>query len=83
MRFEERDVCFAPVFHARNYAVSAIFMLTVLPALMGLLIPLYLVVTVLTLGRGRPKQEVGCAIKRLCYVATHFGRGNDDATLVI
>ena len=83
MRFEERDVCFAPVFHARNYTVSAIFMLTVLPALMGLLIPLYLVVTVLTLGRGRPKQEVGCAIKRLLYVATHFGRGNDDATLVI
>ncbi|MAM66674.1 MAG: hypothetical protein CL702_09865 [Chloroflexi bacterium] len=83
MRFEERDVCFAPVFHSRNYAVSAIFMLTVLPALMTLLIPLYLVVTVLTLGRGRPKQEVGCAIKRLWYVATHFGRGNDDATLVI
>ena len=83
MRFEERDVCFAPVFHSRNFAVSIIFMLTILPALLSLLIPLYLVVTVLTLGRGRPKQEVSCAIKRLWYVATHFGRGNDDASLVL
>ena len=83
MRFEERDVCFAPVFHARNFAVSVIFMLTALPALMSLLIPLYLVVTVLTLGHGRPRQEVSCAIKRIWYVATHFGRGNDDATLVL
>jgi hypothetical protein len=83
MRFEERDVCFAPVFHSRNISVSVIFMLTILPALMSLLIPLYLVVTVLTLGRGRPRQEVSCAIKRLWYVATHFGRGNDDASLVL
>ena len=68
MRFEEREVCFAPVFHARNLALCAIFMLIVLPALLALLIPLYLVIMVLTLGRGRPKEEVGCAIKRIwCY----------------
>ena len=83
MRFEEREVCFAPVFHARNLALCAIFMLIVLPALLALLIPLYLVIMVLTLGRGRPKEEVGCAIKRIWYVAGHCRRGNDDASLVL
>ena len=83
MRFEEREVCFAPVFHARNLALCAIFMLIVLPALLALLIPLYLVIMVLTLGRGRPKEEVSCAIKRLWYVASHCRRGNDDASLVL
>jgi hypothetical protein len=38
---------------------------------------------VLTLGRGRPKEEVGCAIKRIWYVASHCRRGNDDASLVL
>jgi hypothetical protein len=38
---------------------------------------------VLTLGRGKPKEEVGCAIKRLWYVASHCRRGNDDASLVL
>jgi hypothetical protein len=38
---------------------------------------------VLTLGRGKPKEEVSCAIKRLWYVASHCRRGNDDATLVL
>ena len=65
MRFEERDVCFAPVFHARNFALCAIFILIVLPAFLAILIPLYLVIMVLTLGRGKPKEEVACAIKRL------------------
>ena len=83
MRFEEREVCFAPVFHARNLALCAIFMLIVLPALLALLIPLYLVIMVLTLGRGRPKEEVGCAIKRIWYVASHCRRGNDDSSLVL
>ncbi len=83
MRFEEREVCFAPVFHARNLALCAIFMLIVLPALLALLIPLYLVIMVLTLGRGRPKEEVGCAIKRIWYVTSHCRRGNDDASLVL
>ena len=83
MRFEERDVCFAPVFHARSFVLCAIFMLIVLPALLVLLVPLYLVILVLTLGRGRPKEEVSCAIKRLWYVASHCRRGNDDATLVL
>ncbi len=83
MRFEERDVCFAPVFHARNFALCAILILIVLPALLALLIPLYLVIMVLTLGRGKPKEEVSCAIKRLWYVASHCRRGNDDAALVL
>ena len=83
MRFEEREICFAPVFHARGFLVSAVFILTIVPALLSLLIPLYLAVTVLTLGRGKPRQEVGCAIKRLWYVAVHCGRGNDDASLVL
>ena len=83
MRFEERDVCFAPVFHARNVVVCALFILIVFPALLALLIPLYLLVLVLTLGRGKPRQEVGCAIKRLWYVAAHCRRGNYDATLVL
>ena len=83
MRFEDREVCFAPVFNARNFVVCAIFTLTIVPALLGILIPIYLVVTVFTLGRGKPRQEVSCAIKRLWYVAAHCGSGNDDSTLVL
>ena len=83
MRFEEREICFAPVFNGLNFAVCAVFILTIVPALLSLLIPIYLVVTILTLGRGKPKQEVSCAIKRLWYVATHCGKGNGDATLVL
>ena len=83
MRFEERDVCFAPVFHARSFVLCAIFILIVLPALLVLLVPLYLVILVVTLGRGKPKEEVSCAIKRLWYVASHCRRGNDDASLVL
>ena len=83
MRFEERDVCFAPVFHARSFALCAIFILIVLPALLTLLVPLYLVILVRTLGRGKPKDEFSCAIKRLWYVASHCRSGNDDATLVL
>ena len=82
MRFEERDVCFAPVFHARSFVLCAIFILIVLPALLVLLVPLYLVILVLTLGRGKPKEEVSCAIKRLWYVASHCRRGNDDALMI-
>ena len=83
MRFEEREVCFAPVFYSRSFVLCAIFILIVLPALLVLLVPLYLVILVLTLGRGKPKEEVSCAIKRLWYVASHCRRGNDDASLVL
>ena len=83
MRYEEREVCFAPVFAARGFITCVLFNLLIVPALLSLLIPFYLLVVLVTLGRLRPRQEVSCAIKRVWYVATHCGTGNDDAALVL
>ena len=83
MRFEEREICFAPVFAARGFIKCVLFILLIVPPLLTLLIPLYLLVVLVTFGRRRPRHEVSCAIKRVWYVATHCGAGNDDSTLVI
>ena len=83
MRYEEREVCFAPVFGARGTVQCILLNLTFVPAMLTILLPLWLVVVVVTLGRRRPRGEVTCAIKRLWFRATHCRRGNGDAAIVL
>ncbi len=81
--FEEREVCFAPVFVPRGVLKCILLKITVVPAMLSILIPLWVVVVLVTFGRGRPRREVTCAIKRLWYRTRHCGRGNDDSTIVL
>ena len=81
--YEEREVCFAPVFVPRGILKCFLLIIIVVPAMFSILIPLWVVVVLFTLGRGRPRREVTCAIKRLWYRARHCGGGNDDSGLVL
>ena len=83
MSYEDRDVCFAPVFGARSFIVCFLINITFVPVMLTILLGLYPIVILLTLGRGKPREEVACALKRLWFVATHCGKGNDDSTLVL
>ena len=83
MSYEDRDVCFAQVFGARSFIVCFLIDITFVPVMLTILLGLYPIVFLLTLGRGKPREEVACALKRLWFVATHCGRGNDDSTLVL
>ena len=83
MSYEDRDVCFAPVFGARSFIVCFLLNITIVPVLLTTLLVLYPFVFLLTLARRKPREEVACALKRLWFVATHCGKGNDDSTLVL
>ena len=74
---------FAPVFGARSFIVCFFLNITIVPVLLTILLGLYPIVFLLTLARRKPREEVTCALKRLWFVATHCGRGNDDSTLVL
>ncbi len=81
--FEEREVCFAPVFVPRSILKCVFLRITVVPAILSILLPLWIVVFLVTFGLGIPRREVTCAITRLWYRARHCRRGNDDSTLVL
>ena len=81
--YEEREVCFAPVFVRRGILKCILLIIIVVPAMFSILVPLWVVVVLFTLGRGRPSREVTCAIKRLWYRARHCVGGNDDSALVL
>ena len=81
--YEEREVCFAPVMVPRGVLKCILLNITVVPAMLSILIPLWVIVVLVTLGRGRPRREVTCAVKRLWYRARHCGRGNDDSAIVL
>ena len=83
MSFEDREVCFAPVFSGRGLIKSIFLNVTFVPAMLSLLLPLFVIVSVLTLGRSRPRGELTCAIKRVWYQARHCPTGNETATLVL
>ena len=83
MSYEDRDVCFAPVFGARSFLLCVLLNITIVPVLLSILILLLAAVVLFTLGRRRPREEVSCAIKRLWFVATHCGTGNDDSARVL
>ncbi len=81
--YEEREVCFAPVFVRRGILKCFLLTITVVPAMFSILILLWVIVVPITLGRGRPSREITCAIKRLWYRARHCYGGNDDSALVL
>jgi hypothetical protein len=83
MRYEDREICFAPVFGARGLFKCILLNTTVVPAMLIILVPLFVIVALVTAGRPRPRGEVACAIKRTWYEARHCRRGNDDATAVL
>lgn len=81
--YEEREVCFAPVIVPRGILKCILLNIAVAPAMFGILIPLWVIVVLITLGRGRPRREVTCAIKRLWYRVRNCRRGNDIPTIVL
>ncbi len=62
MSYEDRDVCFAPVFGARSFIICFLLDITIVPVLLTILLGLYPIVFLLTLGRGKPKEEVSMDI---------------------
>ena len=81
--YEEREVCFAPVFVPRNFLKCILLNLIVVPAMFSILLPVWVIVVLVTFWRVKPRREVTCAIKRLWFRAGHCGRGNDDSTIVL
>ena len=83
MRFEDREVCFAPVFQGHGLVQSLLLTTIIFPTILVILAAVFVFVVVVTLGRGRPRQEVTCAIKRIWYETRNCRTGNDDSTLVL
>ena len=83
MSYEDRDVCFAPVFGAHSFIVCFLLNFTFAPVMLTILLGLYPFVFLLNFRWRKPREEVACALKRLWFVATHCGKGNDDSTLVL
>ena len=81
--YEDREVCFAPVFVRRNILKCLLLIITVVPAMFSVLIPLWVIVVLITLGRGKPRREVTCAIKRLWFRTRYCVSGNDDSAIVL
>ena len=83
MSFEEREICFAPVFGERGLLTCILLNVTFVPVMFSILIPLFFIVAVVTLGRRKPREEMTCAIKRLWFRTKNCRRGNDDSTIVL
>ena len=83
MRYEDREICFAPVFQGHGLVQSILLATIIFPAILAILAVVFVVVVVFTLGRGGPREEVTCAIKRIWFETRNCRNGNDDSTLVL
>lgn len=83
MRYEDREICFAPVFQGHGFIQGTFLTMLIFPVILAILAVIFVVVVVFTLGRARPREEVACAMKRIWYETRNCRTGNDDSTIVL